>query len=253
MTFSTKLDHLHLWFRQNFWLWLFSIFTRLALAAGFLGAGIVKILGERFTDLHNKQPMGHYLEALFYTGDYYTSIGIFQVLAALLLLFPRTVLLGVLIYLPIILNICILSFSVRFEGSLFTSPMMVIANLYLLWWNYDRVKYLLPFSRKSFPELVHVSPKNKKFPLLFATGVLFTFIGVGFFVANVYEVKPRNTLPECLVQFEGGNRTEAGGMFCDCIHNNGQPLKACLEAYELAQDDPTAPAAKTIKVQGHEE
>lgn len=245
MTFSTKLDHLHLWFRQNFWLWLFSIFTRLALAAGFFAAGIVKILGERFTDLHNKQPMGHYLEALFHTGDYYTSIGIFQVLAALLLLFHRTVLLGVLIYLPIILNICILSFSVRFEGSLFTSPLMVIANLYLLWWNYDRVKYLLPFSRKSFAELVQVSARNKKFPVLFATGVLFTFIGMGFFVANVYEVKPRNTLPECLEQFEGGNRTEAGSTFCDCIHNNGQPLETCLEAYELAKDDPTASAPQT--------
>ena len=36
----------------------FTIFTRLALAAGFLPAGYVKIIGERFTDLHNNQPMG---------------------------------------------------------------------------------------------------------------------------------------------------------------------------------------------------
>lgn len=127
MNIANRLDKLHLWFRQNRWLWLFTLGTRLLLVAGFLGPGYVKITGERFTDLHNNQPMGHYLQALFETGYYYTFIGILQILAAILLLFPRTVILGVMIYLPIILNICILSWSVRFEGSLFTSPLMVIA------------------------------------------------------------------------------------------------------------------------------
>src|SRR5690554_4299018 len=151
MSFSTRIDALHLWFRRNRWLWLFTIFIRCALAAGFFMAGYVKVIGERFTDLSCNQPMGHFLQATYDTGYYYTALGVFQILAAILLLIPRTVILGVLIYLPIILNITILSYSVRFEGSLFTAPLMVLANLYLLWWHYDRVKYLLPFSSTSPP------------------------------------------------------------------------------------------------------
>ncbi|RYY31757.1 MAG: DoxX family protein, partial [Sphingobacteriaceae bacterium] len=146
MNLSTQLDTIHADIRGNKWMRYFTTFTRLALVAGFLPAGYVKIIGERFTDLHNNQPMGHYLEAIHHTGYYYTFVGYAQIFAAILLLIPRTVVLGTLIYLPIILNICILSLAVRFEGSLLTSPLMVIACLYLLCWHYDRIKYILPFN-----------------------------------------------------------------------------------------------------------
>ncbi|RZK71668.1 MAG: DoxX family protein, partial [Pedobacter sp.] len=139
MSLTEKLDRFHAKVRSNIWMRYFTVFTRLALVAGFLPAGYVKIIGERFTDLHNNQPMGHYLEALHHTGYYYTFVGYAQILAAILLLIPRTVVLGTLLYLPIILNICILSFAVRFEGSLLTAPLMVIACIYLLCWHYDRI------------------------------------------------------------------------------------------------------------------
>lgn len=91
--------------------------------------------------------MGNYLEALHRTGYYYTFIGVMQVTAALLLLIPRTATLGAFLYFPIILNICVLSFAVRFEGSLLSSPLMVLANLYLLCWDYDKWKLILPFNK----------------------------------------------------------------------------------------------------------
>lgn len=239
MGISSRINELHISFRQNRWLWLFTIFTRLMLVAGFLGPGIVKILGERFTDLHNNQPMGHYLEALFHTGYYYTFIGFLQVLAAVLLLFPRTVILGVLIYLPIILNICILSFSVRFEGSLFTSPLMVIANIYLLCWHYDRVKYILPFRSSSLPCALPKQQMNNKFPFVFFAGVAATFVAVLVVTTNMHDVMPRNTFSDCMIQFEGGNRSLAGNNFCDCVHNSSQTLDACLEEYENSSDNNT--------------
>src|ERR1700712_2895502 len=122
MSLSSKLDQLHLQAKGNRWLQYFTIFNRVALAAGFIPSGFVKIMGERFTSLSNNHPMGHYLEALHHTGYYYTFIGIVQVTAALLLLIPRTAALGAVLYFPIILNICILSFAVRFDGSLLSSP-----------------------------------------------------------------------------------------------------------------------------------
>jgi uncharacterized membrane protein YphA (DoxX/SURF4 family) len=156
MSISSTLNRIHCRAKQNKWLRYFSVFNRLALAAGFLPAGMVKIMGERFASgLAVKHPMGHYLEALHRTGYYYTFIGIVQVLAAILLLIPRTALLGALIYFPIILNICILSYAVRFEGSWVTSPLMVLGNLYLLCWNYDKLKYIFPWEKQNVPSSKH--------------------------------------------------------------------------------------------------
>ncbi|MES2701713.1 MAG: hypothetical protein V4649_03690 [Bacteroidota bacterium] len=104
-------------------------------------------MGERFTSLGVNHPMGHYLAAFYRTGYYYTFVGVMQVMAACLLLVPRTATLGAVMYFPIILNICILSLAVRFEGSFVTSPLMVLANVYLLCWDYDKLKYILPFKQ----------------------------------------------------------------------------------------------------------
>lgn len=236
MSIASKLDQIHSEVRANRWLGYFTIFNRIALAAGFLPAGWVKIIGERFTDLHNNQPMGSYLEALHHTGYYYTFIGVLQVLAAVLLLIPPTALLGALLYFPIILNITILSFAVRFEGSLLTAPMMVLANLYLLCWDYDKLKFIFPFNRPANQaELPARKNLSKKFPTLFFGGVFATIVLYVLFITNVYNIMPRNTLPDCVTQCDDSSNPQACEDFCDCIHNQGQPLDKCLEKYEKAR------------------
>jgi hypothetical protein len=227
MIISDRLNALHAKARSNKWMRYFTTFTRFALVAGFLPAGYVKIIGERFTDLHNNQPMGHYLEALYHTGYYYTAIGYMQILAALLLLIPRTVVLGTLLYLPIILNISVLSFAVRFEGSLLTAPLMVIACIYLLCWHYDRIKYLLPFNTPEAAPLV----QNNKFPIKFFLGVLATFLAVGFTVTHLYDLMPRNTLNDCQTQCDDSKNPDACKAFCEAIHNKGQDLDKSLDKY----------------------
>lgn len=232
MSISSSLDQLHSKVKQNRWMRYFAIFNRIALAAGFLPAGWVKIMGERFTDLHNDQPMGHYLEALHHTGYYYTFIGVLQVAAAVLLLIPPTALLGALLYFPIILNIAILSFAVRFEGSLLTAPMMVLANLYLLCWDYDKLKFIFPFHRPAIQPL----QKNlsNKFPTLFFAGVFATVVLYVLFITNVYNIMPRNTLPDCVTQCDDSSDPRACEDFCDCIHTQGRPLDECLDKYNKA-------------------
>jgi len=147
MPISSTLDRVHTKAIENKWLRYFSVFNRIGLAAGFLPSGFIKINGERFTSLSVNHPMGNYLEALHRTGFYYTFIGIAQVTAAILLLFNRTALLGALLYFPIILNIWILTLAVRFEGSWISAPLMVLANLYLLCWNYDKLKFIFPWQQ----------------------------------------------------------------------------------------------------------
>ncbi len=239
MSIASTLDRLHSQAKQNRWLRYFAVFCSLALAAGFIPAGIVKITGERFASgLSANHPMGHFLEALHLTGYYYTFIGVVQITAALLLLIPRTATLGAFLYFPVILNICILTYAVRFGGSLFTAPLMVLANLYVLGWNYEKWKYILPFNRPAISDgLTEKKSLSNKFPTLFFVGVFAAVIVFVAVVPRLYSIMPRDTLPQCIKQFKDSRRTKAGEDFCDCVHNNGEPLDKCLNEYNLAPED----------------
>lgn len=226
MNFSSKLDRLYFRVKNNRWLRYFAVFNRVALAVGFIVAGIVKIMGERFAGgLSVNHPMGRYLEALYHTGYYYPFIGVMQVIAAILLLIPRTATLGAIIFFPIILNICILSFALRFEGSLLSSPLMVLANLYLLCWDYDKLKFIVSFDR---PALLNAAPEQEsranKFPIMFFIGVAATVVILVLVVSGAYKIMPRNSLSDCQLQFKGTKRTKTGFNFCDCIHNQDNHL-----------------------------
>src|SRR4051812_10543697 len=191
----SKFEQFYIKVKGNKWFWLFSIFCRLGLAFSFIAAGMVKIAGERFASgLSIKHPMGAYLEALHHTGFYYTFIGVAQVLAAILLIIPGTVTLGSLLYFPIIVNIWLLSFAVRFEGSFVTSPLMVLANLYLLVWNYDRLQYILPFKKYSAIGIIEKPKKyDTRFPFPFFAGVTIIVALIIAFARFGYDAMPRNS------------------------------------------------------------
>src|SRR5690606_24504591 len=166
MNVASKLDKLHAGVKSNKWFRYFAIFNRIALAAGFIPSGLTKVFGERFTSLSVKHPMGNYLEGLYHTGYYYPFIGYAQVVAALLLLVPRTATLGALLYCPLMRCLCILALAVGCDGSLVTSPLMILANIYLLCWDYDKLKFIFPWSAipaMTLPPLSIVEQNN--FPL----------------------------------------------------------------------------------------
>jgi hypothetical protein len=148
MSIGTTLDEIHLKLIRSIWLQRFTVFNRLMLAAAFLPSGFTKAVGNRFTMLPVTDPVGYFFDALYQTGFYYNFIGIVQLLAAVLLLFPRTATLGALVAFPIILNICLLTISVGFRGTWVITTLMLLANTYLLCWDYDKLKVLLPFGHK---------------------------------------------------------------------------------------------------------
>lgn len=234
----SPLESYYVSIKQNQWHRLFSIFCRFALAYAFLVAGMVKILGERFASgLPIIHPMGAYLEALHHTGFYYTFIGVAQVLAAVLLIVPRTVLLGALLYLPIIVNIWILSYAVRFEGSFVTSPLMVLANLYLLAWHYDKLRFLLPFTRHwEMASLQQPKKYDKRFPMLFFAGVAAMMGLVIWFASFGPQTMPRNSLQDCKSQFVNSADEAAGFAFCECVHSKGDPLPDCLDELDRSSN-----------------
>ena len=168
MKLESALDRAHAAVTGNRAMQAFTAFTRVLLAIGFIPPSIPKILHQPFTSLPETNPVGDFFGALYRTGFYYEFIGWGQLLAAFLLLFPRTAHLGALLFLPIIANIAVLTFSVGFAGTVYITALMLAAVLYLVAWEYDRLKPILFADRAS-----GMDPGNRMFmrlPLLFASG-----------------------------------------------------------------------------------
>jgi uncharacterized membrane protein YphA (DoxX/SURF4 family) len=218
------------------WFKRFAVFCRIALAASFIPAGFVKIMGERFAaGLPSNNPLGHYFDALQITGYYYTFIGITQIIIAIFLLVPRTSLLGALMYFPIIINICVLTYATRFDGTRAVT-MMVLACLFLLIWDYDRLKYILPFKQPKTDPPVLKKPLGMRLRIIFFGGsfAVLAFIITGTFY--LYEIVPGNSEEECRNQCASSKNPAACEVFCDCIYKQGRPLDSCLAAFNKAKD-----------------
>ena len=217
------------------WFQNFAVFCRIALAASFIPAGYIKIVGERFAaGLPSNNPLGHYFDALHLTGYYYTFIGIVQIITAILLLIPRTSLLGALMYFPIIVNICVLTYATRFDGTRGVT-MMVLACLFLLIWDYDRLKHILPFKQFKTDPPVLKKPLGKRLRIIFFGGcfAVLAFIIIGTFY--LYEIVPGNSEAECRNQCASSKNPAACEVFCNCIYKQGQPLDSSLATFDKAK------------------
>ena len=143
MSVGDSLDRAHAAARRSRWLRVFTVMTRVLLAVGFIPSGLTKVLGNRFTRLGLDSPVGFFFEALYRTGFYWRFLGLCQLAAAALLLVPRTATLGAVFYFALILNIFVITVSVGFTGTPFITGLMLLASVYLLCWDYDRLKRLL--------------------------------------------------------------------------------------------------------------
>ncbi len=139
----TKLESFVVEIRSQIIFRLFTWGTRILLFIAFLPSGLKKVMGERFTLLPIENPIGFFFEALYRTGFYWNFLGIMQLIAGLLLLIPRTSFFGALLYLPIIINIFIIVSSLHFKGTPIVAGLMLLANIYLLFWDYDKLKRML--------------------------------------------------------------------------------------------------------------
>lgn len=142
------LDRLHARLVRSRGLQRFTAFTRVLLAVGFLPPGLKKVTGEPFTTLPTSDPVGYFFDAFFQAGELYVFVGLAQVVAALLLLWPRTATLGAVFYFPVILVISVVTLSIGFTGTWVITILMTLACLWLLVWDYDRLRAILPHRQR---------------------------------------------------------------------------------------------------------
>lgn len=235
-----RIEEIYFEAKSDEWFKKFVVFCRIALAASFIPAGLIKIMGERFAEgLPSNNPLGHYFDALYQTGYYYTFIGVAQIIAAIFLLIPRTALLGALLYFPIIINICVLTYATRFNGTRLNT-MMFLACMFLLLWDYDRLKHILPFRKyeTEFPTIK--SPLGNRLRIIFFGGSFAVIVFIVIGTRYIYDIMPGNSEAECRNQCD---KNPGACEFCDCIYVQGKPLDDCLTDFNKVKDS-TKPKLK---------
>lgn len=185
------LDRLHAAARRIPALYRLAIVSRILLALAFIPTGLVKLLGNRFTLLGTDTAVGAFFEAMYQTGFYWNFLGLGQVSAGILLLIPATTALGAVVFFPIVLNITVVTWSVGFAGTVYITPLMLLANIFLLCWDYDRFRFIL-FAPSPRPALAKTGPM----PLIERTGY-FTGAGAGLVVLLAL----RSLLPTSVVKW----------------------------------------------------
>lgn len=136
----SKLDEIHKRFIENPLLQRFMFLNRILLAIAFIPTGLVKVLYQRFTSLSSESPIGLFFEVFYQNELWYRTIGFAQILAGVLLLIPRTAHLGTFLFVPIIVNINLITFGVGFKGTTIITFFMLLSNLYLVAWEYPQWK-----------------------------------------------------------------------------------------------------------------
>lgn len=129
------------------WAQLFIIYTRYLIGGAFVFASLIKIKGKRFTsDSGEYNPIDsawHFFETMYQSGLYWKFIGFGQLLAGFFLMTQRYSKLGALMFLPIILNIFIITLSYYFAFTPVITGSMLMANLLLIYWEWDVFKVLV--------------------------------------------------------------------------------------------------------------
>lgn len=145
------LDRLFLWIRGSAFCYRFTLLTRILLAAAFIPTGMVKLMGERFTLLGTDNPIGAFFEAMYQTGLFWRFIGLTQVVAGILLLIPRLAHLGAAVFLPVVINIFIITISLGFGGTPVITGLMALAVTYLVLWDFHRFRSMLTLTPLEVP------------------------------------------------------------------------------------------------------
>jgi hypothetical protein len=193
------LDRAFLAMRRRPVAYRFTLFTRILLAAGFIPTGLVKLLGERFTSLPTTNPVGAFVEAMYQTGMYWRFLGASQIAAGLLLLWPGTAHLGAALFLPILVNIFVVTVSLHFVGIPVVTGMMLLAVLWLCAWDWPRFRSLVFDAPLWTPVPRHTLDRWEAAGFTLFAGALLTFFG------QTRSFLPRGLGPALvLIGFAGG-------------------------------------------------
>lgn len=158
---------------------LFTIYLRYLIGFAWVFASIVKIEGNRFTAFDGTDApinsTGHMFETLYQSGIFWQFIGWAQLITGGLLLSQRFSLLGSVMGLPMASNIFVITISYSFGGTPYITGLMLLGNIFLLVWDWDKLKVLLE------PETFRYTPPG--YSMMYDK--TWTFLGIFYFLATI--------------------------------------------------------------------
>lgn len=193
--------------KKNIPLQIFTITLRYLIGSAFVFSSIVKIKSERFTtESGASAPINdawHFFETLFASGLYWNFLGWMQILAGFLLMTQRLSTIGALLFLPIISNIFFITISYDFAGTPIITFLMLMANIYLIFWDWNKLKVLLLNG-----DFIYVddNPEFSKRTVWSLLGILYFFLVIvmqisakAFTKDYSYKLSPMFFLTTCLL------------------------------------------------------
>jgi uncharacterized membrane protein YphA (DoxX/SURF4 family) len=126
---------------------LLTVLFRYLLGSAFVWASIFKIMGIRFTPQSGEHApihsLPHLLESMYRTGYFWSFIGWGQLIAGFLIMSQAFSTLGAVVYLPIIFVIFFMTTAFESPTILVFTTLMLLANIYLLLWDWNRLKFMV--------------------------------------------------------------------------------------------------------------
>ncbi len=155
---------------------ILTIFVRYLLGIAFVWASILKIKGIRFEPQSGENApinsLSHLLETMYRSGFYWYFIGWGQFTAGLLIMSQIFSTLGAVMYFPIILSIFILTTAFQSYVFLTMTSLMLIANIYLLLWDWNRLKFIILYKPDEYVDQSTQFSRQK----------VWTYIGILLFI-----------------------------------------------------------------------
>ena len=164
-------EDIYLKIRTKVWLSKIVFLLRYLIGFAFIPSGMKKLLGLRFTQIPETNPIGHFFEAMYQTGLYWNFLGAGQLLAALLLMTQRFATLGAVIFSFIVINIFVITVSLPFVGTWIITSGLLVASTCLLLWDYNKLKFI--FVSDNFS---HKAETNRQLPTHSTVWVITGFI-----------------------------------------------------------------------------
>ena len=162
---------------------IFVILTRYLIGFAFIPSGLTKVLGQRFTQISTDTQIGYFFEGLYQSGAYWHFLGLAQLAASFLIMTQRFAAVGSLMFLGIITNIWVITWSMDFRGTVIITSLMLLACLMLVAWHWDRMQYLFVEEGKV---MLPMKPSPPQDPIWQTSGLALYFFCLSAFIFTSY-------------------------------------------------------------------
>lgn len=152
-----------------------------------LSAGVTKMFHGHFIQLIGPPWMEGELEK-YNLGLYSVFIAYSQIMIGFMLLVKRFATLGAVMAIPMFANILMITISLHWEGTPYVVAFFLLCNIYLLIYDYHKIKFLITDDSKSIQH-IPIKRNDTQLDILYIIGLIIILISVS--IRELHEKIPK--------------------------------------------------------------